>query len=195
MRTSDVLEAACASLSPEALYVSSLGRVAAELHRLRPADTLFLDALGDVCSVALGVSVAEPGLDIVAVDTDGSFLMNLSVLTAFAQLLPVLPRLKLWLCDNQCYESAGGIPTASATLDWVLLFGAFGVDAQVIRSTDQLTDLCLEEVQTVVFDTSDDSTPMPEVRKRADGVESATMFAAAISKRTGRMRPLPAVKL
>ena len=56
--------------------------------------------------------MALPHRRVVSLDTDGGTLLNLGVLATLGNLRP--PNLKVFVMDNECYESIGGFPTATA---------------------------------------------------------------------------------
>ncbi len=68
--------------------------------------------LGLATSVGLGLALALPHRRVVVLDTDGGLLLNLGVLATLGNLKP--PNLKVFVIDNECYESIGGFPTATA---------------------------------------------------------------------------------
>jgi thiamine pyrophosphate-dependent acetolactate synthase large subunit-like protein len=60
----------------------------------------------------LGLALALPHRRVVVLDGDGSMLLNLGVLATLGNLKP--PNLTIFVMDNECYESIGGFPTATA---------------------------------------------------------------------------------
>jgi thiamine pyrophosphate-dependent acetolactate synthase large subunit-like protein len=81
MNSQEFLDALISRLSDDTIYGSSLGRTAVLMNQYRPAQTLFLDSMGDATATMLGLAIAlKEKCSVVAVDTDGCFLMNLSVL-------------------------------------------------------------------------------------------------------------------
>lgn len=62
--------------------------------------------------IALGVALALPHRRVIALDSDGSMLMGLTVLPVVAEENP--SNLIIIICDNECYEAAGKIPTFTA---------------------------------------------------------------------------------
>lgn len=191
MRTTDALGAIVGAAHPEALFVASLGRVASVMWSLAPTRTLFIDSLGDVVPVAAGLALAgRTKANVVAVDTDGSALMNLSAWPTLARVKPV--NLDVWIVDNARYDSAGGFLSGSEHLDWVAFFASIGLQATLCRAT---SDIAHREPGAVgIIDTRDDRSPVVN-DKSVDGVASRDIVAARIAERRGTPRPLPAVKL
>jgi thiamine pyrophosphate-dependent acetolactate synthase large subunit-like protein len=67
--------------------------------------------MGLCSSIALGLALQQPRLQVVAFDGDGSILMNASSLATIGRYRP--PNLVHVVFDNGCYEASGGIPTHS----------------------------------------------------------------------------------
>ena len=179
--------------SVRGVAVSSLGRTSEELFALCADRTLFLDAMGAVVPVALGIAVAAPKVDIVAVDTDGSFLMNLSILPVLGAWLPATPNLRVVIVDNGMYESGGGLPSRLCRLDWVTMFRGVGLEASVVLTAAAAHAAVSGGVQVVVGEIVDDE-PLGRPRKVTDGVASSYTVEAWLAAATGRPQRLPAEK-
>lgn len=77
MKRFDCLRALALSAG-EALVVSSAGAVTLEWNALRPSDGNFrVRTLGLCSSIALGMALGLPHRKVIALDGDGSLLMNL----------------------------------------------------------------------------------------------------------------------
>lgn len=98
---------------PDALIVSTCGFTSRELFNAadRPENFYLVGSMGMSAPVALGLALARPERTVIALDGDGSLLMNLSVLPLVAasgtRLLHVV-------VDNGMHESTGGSPPCSA---------------------------------------------------------------------------------
>jgi thiamine pyrophosphate-dependent acetolactate synthase large subunit-like protein len=68
--------------------------------------------MGLACPIALGVALAQPDRRVVALEGDGSLLMQLGALTTIAALAP--KNLIIVVMDNRSYQITGGQPTATA---------------------------------------------------------------------------------
>ena len=189
--TSAALERLVEAVPPDGVFVASLGRVAVEMDRLRSDQTLFLDSLGDVVPVAVGIALARPALPVTAIDTDGSFLMNLSVLPAMGEVLPRLPALTVWIVDNGRYESAGNLPSRGAPLAWEPLFAAVGLECRVVSRPDDVRPV---PGAVVVLDTSGDVSTAPAATRSRDGIETSYTIERLIADLSGAPRRLPATK-
>ncbi|WP_052850387.1 hypothetical protein [Streptomyces avicenniae] len=193
MKTSEFLEAFLAHLPPDCVLVSGLGRTSEELARLAPERTLFTDTMGDVSALSTGMAAAMRPLPVAALDTDGSFLMNLSVLMALGGRSAALDNHVLAIVDNGLYESAGGMPSRTAPLDWQQLFAAVGLRAVPVREPADIPDtIPLPGVVLIAHVVNDD--PAPDATKTYDGVESSYLIERLIAAQQGRPQRRPALK-
>jgi len=96
------------------LVVTSIGRVRLDWERLtEPRDgNLYEIYMAGATSVALGMAVALPHRRVIALDGDGSILMDLGILLAVGQQNP--SNLIVIIGDNRAYEKAGCVPTFTA---------------------------------------------------------------------------------
>jgi len=111
MRRYDCLEA-LAPLITDQLVVGNVARTSFEWHAVMAREgNLYTMGMGLVTPVCLGLALALPERHVIALDGDGSILLNLGVLATMASH-PV-PNLTSIVFDNQSYASTGGLPTAS----------------------------------------------------------------------------------
>lgn len=98
-----------------ALWVSSCGYISRDLHALGdgPDHFYLVGSMGMALPVALGVATARPDQLVVAVDGDGSALMNLTALPMCAAL--GVANLIHVVLDNGVHESTGGQHTIAAS--------------------------------------------------------------------------------
>ena len=81
---------------------------------LRPSDGNFrVRTLGLCSSIALGMALGLPQRKVIALDGDGSLLMNLCSLPTMARMEP--KNLVHIVFDNEVYEASGSKQTATAT--------------------------------------------------------------------------------
>lgn len=193
MNTAEFLGCLLDRLPGDCVIVSGLGRTSEELYRLAPDRTLFTDTMGDVASLSAGVAIAARPLTVAGIDTDGSFLMNLSVLMALGAELPLLDNYRLAILDNGQYESAGGLPSRRAALDWRKLFAAVGLAAIIVRTVDDLPPGRLPPGPVIVAKITNEG-PVPGAAKPIDGVESSYAIEKVIAEHLGRPARRPAVK-
>lgn len=113
------LDALVASLGEDAIIVASLGANARYMPHLPVKGPHFdlCDAMGAAIPLALGMALARPNRPVVALEGDGSLMMNLGTLAtvgaAGARSLTIL------LFDNGHYESSGGQDLPKLQLDFV----------------------------------------------------------------------------
>jgi len=80
MKRIDCLRA-LAELAGDALVVTSAGANTVEWNACRPSDgNIRSRTLGLTCSIALGIALGLPKRKVIALDGDGSLLMNLCAL-------------------------------------------------------------------------------------------------------------------
>ena len=126
MKRLDCLKA-LAAVVDDALVVSSAGAMTLEWNSVRPSDGNFrVRTLGLCSSIALGMALGLPRRKIVALDGDGSLLMNLCSLPTIARMNP--SNLTHIVFDNEVYEASGSKKTAtSAGTDLVGMARAAGI--------------------------------------------------------------------
>ncbi|HVT56961.1 MAG TPA: thiamine pyrophosphate-dependent enzyme [Thermoanaerobaculia bacterium] len=129
----------------ERLVVTNMGAAPAELFSLghQPGFLYLEHSMGLASSVALGIALARPELQVVALDGDGSVLMNLGTFTTLARLRP--GNLLHLIFDNEVLLSVGkSFTTATATgSDLAAIAAAAGVPrTATCRSVESLADAC-----------------------------------------------------
>ena len=152
MRRFDCLKT-LAPLVNDALVVSSAGAMTLEWNNLRPSDGNFrVRTLGLCSSIALGMALGLPHRKVIALDGDGSLLMNLCSLPTIARMNP--KNLLHIVFDNEVYEASGSKKTATgAGTDLVAVARAAGIRnaqwansieefAQAIRAAIGTAELC-----------------------------------------------------
>ena len=79
----------------------------------RPQNFYMLGSMGLAIPIALGVAIAQPQRHVIALEGDGSLLMQLGCLATVAMLAPKNLTMVVW--DNGLYQITGSQPTASQT--------------------------------------------------------------------------------
>ena len=79
----------------------------------RPQNFYMLGSMGLTIPIGLGVAMAQPKRHVVALEGDGSLLMQLGCLATVAMRAPKNLTIVVW--DNGIYQITGAQPTASAT--------------------------------------------------------------------------------
>jgi thiamine pyrophosphate-dependent acetolactate synthase large subunit-like protein len=77
----------------------------------RPQNFYMLGSMGLAAPIALGVALAQPKRRTIALEGDGSILMQLGCLATIANLAPKNLAILVW--DNGMYHITGGQPTAT----------------------------------------------------------------------------------
>ncbi len=78
----------------------------------RPQNFYMFGSMGLACPIALGVALAQPQRRVIALEGDGSLLMQLGSLTTIAMLRQ--KNLTVVVMDNGSYQITGAQPTATA---------------------------------------------------------------------------------
>jgi sulfopyruvate decarboxylase subunit beta len=137
MKRADALAAIYPTLARDDVIVTTImGAVAVELYNLghRPGFFYLEHAMGLASSLGLGLALSLPRNPVVAIDGDGSLLMNLGTLSTLARYRP--GNLTHLVFDNESLLSVGGFPTATATgTDLAGIAVAAGVPAVVRADT------------------------------------------------------------
>ena len=144
MKRFDCLKLIAAKVT-DALVVSSAGATTLEWHALRPSDGNFrVRTLGLCSSIALGMALGLPRRRVVALDGDGSLLMNLCSLPTIARMQP--KNLLHVVFDNEVYEASGSGKTATAVdTDLVGIARAAGIKkARWANTLEEFTQALME---------------------------------------------------
>jgi thiamine pyrophosphate-dependent acetolactate synthase large subunit-like protein len=137
-----------AELVGDALVVTGAGGNTVEWYACRPGDGNFrVRTMGLVSSIALGMALGLPHRRVVAIDGDGSLLMNLCSLPTIARKNP--PNLTHVVLDNEVYEASGEIDTATgAGTDLVAMARGAGIRrASWAASPDDLRAIFSEALE------------------------------------------------
>jgi thiamine pyrophosphate-dependent acetolactate synthase large subunit-like protein len=105
-----------AQLEHEEAVIGGIGNTNFDLWMSgqRPQNFYMLGSMGLAIPIALGVAIAQPKRHVVALEGDGSLLMQLGCLATVAVRKPKNLTIVVW--DNGMYQITGGQPTASATV-------------------------------------------------------------------------------
>ena len=104
-----------AQLKHEEAVIGGIGNANFDLWSSgrRPQNFYMLGSMGLAVPIALGVAIAQPQRHVVALEGDGSLLMQLGCLATVAMRAPTNLTIVIW--DNGIYQITGGQPTASAS--------------------------------------------------------------------------------
>jgi len=110
----------------DALVFGTTGYISRELYARadRPLTFYMQGSMGHALGLGLGAALAQPARRVVVVDGDGAILMHLGAMVTAGEAAP--PGLVHVVLDNAAYESTGGQPTSSRTVNWVRMAAAAG---------------------------------------------------------------------
>jgi thiamine pyrophosphate-dependent acetolactate synthase large subunit-like protein len=124
----DLTKRLVAKLKNEEAVIGGIGNTNFDLWSSghRPQNFYMLGSMGLAIPIALGVALAQPRRHVVALEGDGSLLMQLGCLATIAALKP--KNLTIVIMDNGLYQITGSQPTpAAGTADYVALARASGL--------------------------------------------------------------------
>ncbi len=139
-----------AKLKREEAVVGGIGNTNFDLWSAgqRPQNFYMLGSMGLAIPIALGVAIAQPQRHVVALEGDGSLLMQLGCLATVAALGP--KNLTMVIMDNGLYQITGSQPTPAAGIaDFVAIARGAGLAkaawADDEEDFDRLIDAALVE--------------------------------------------------
>jgi thiamine pyrophosphate-dependent acetolactate synthase large subunit-like protein len=128
MNRFDLTKRLVAQLKHEEAVVGGIGNTNFDLWMAgqRPQNFYMLGSMGLTIPIALGTAIAQPQRRVVALEGDGSLLMQLGCLSTVAAQAPKNLTIVIW--DNGIYQITGGQPTTSAsTADLVAIARGSGI--------------------------------------------------------------------
>jgi len=197
MQRIDMLRALGSLTTLEDLFVTSQGAVWHDWWNCKPGgpeldNTFFPGILGSICSAALGLALALPHRRVIALDNDGSMLMNTGVLATLGA--ERTPNLTVIVSDNGIYESVGGQPTlTSVNTDLARMAeGAGCINTATVREVREFTEtaerfLTDGEFGFLVAKLEPGVHQWPKEKRRNvyDGIEDKFRFMRFIEKLEG----------
>jgi thiamine pyrophosphate-dependent acetolactate synthase large subunit-like protein len=110
----DITKRLVALLRNDEAVVGGIGNTNFDLWAAgrRPQNFYMLGSMGLAIPIALGVALAQPKRRVIALEGDGSLLMQLGALATIGTLQP--KNLVIVVMDNRAYQITGSQPTASA---------------------------------------------------------------------------------
>lgn len=114
MQRIDAVRVLASFFTTEDLCISSLGGLHQDWWNLAPrvGNTFNPIILGSITTTALGLALALPHRRVLALETDGSVLMNTGALCTLGSQRP--GNLTVVVMDNGIYEIIGGAPTLTS---------------------------------------------------------------------------------
>ena len=128
MNRFDLTSRLIGKLKNEEAVVGGIGNTNFDLWAAghRPQNFYMLGSMGLAFPIALGVALAQPKRRVIALEGDGSLLMQLGCLATIASLAP--KNLTMVVMDNGIYQITGSQPTpAAASADLVAISLASGL--------------------------------------------------------------------
>lgn len=188
------LEVLRAALDPARdLLVAGLGANARYLPHLdvRVPCLALCDAMGAAIPLALGMALARPEREVVALEGDGSLLMGLGTLATVGAARPA--NLTVLLFENRHYESSGGQDLPAAAVDFCAAARAAGLTAVEAVGDAAALAAALSRARAsagprlLVLDTAfDPAEPIPPYSERPD--EIRVNFARRLAATDGEGR-------
>jgi len=192
MQRIDALRAITAVTTVEDLFVTSIGATLDDMWNLRHGDNVFFTTvLGSVSSTALGLALALPHRRVIAIESDGSVLMNTGAMCTLGAERP--GNLTVTVMDNGIYENIGGHPThtARATDLAAMARGAGCADAVAVTETGEFTQQFARMLTDgsfgyLVARIAPGVHPWPADQKKwSDGVEDKYRFLRYVERLEG----------
>jgi len=128
MNRFDLTKRLVSQLKREEAVVAGIGNANFDLWASgqRPQNFYMLGSMGLAIPIALGVAIAQPQRHVVALEGDGSLLMQLGCLATVAMRATKNLTIVVW--DNGIYQITGSQPTASAsTADLIAIARGAGI--------------------------------------------------------------------
>jgi thiamine pyrophosphate-dependent acetolactate synthase large subunit-like protein len=113
----------------------------------RPENFYMLGSMGLACPIGLGVALAQPQRRTIALEGDGSLLMQVGCLATIAMLKP--KNLIIVVFDNQSYQITGSQPTATAYgADLVTMARGAGLAQSAWAADEEMFDTMMARALT-----------------------------------------------
>jgi thiamine pyrophosphate-dependent acetolactate synthase large subunit-like protein len=124
----------------EAILVSGIGNASFDLRAIageRDPNFYMLGSMGQAMSIGLGLALAQPERHVVAMEGEGSVLLNMSALATIGMLAP--PNFTVVIWDNEQWQITGGQMLSTAvSCDLAAVARACGIaSATMPESADE----------------------------------------------------------
>jgi sulfopyruvate decarboxylase subunit beta len=188
---------ALAPMITDQLIVTNVARTGFEWKMAKPRDgNLYTMGMGLVAPFVLGLALSLPHRGVIALDGDGSILLNLGALATVGNYAPA--NFVSVIFDNESYASTGGLPTATAgrTKLVEIARGAGISNAIEVRTIEDFTAAALKAVAgngpwVIVAKVAPEKPPVDP--KLMDGRENKYRFVRYIEETEGRVILKPSV--
>ncbi|MBB6372629.1 thiamine pyrophosphate-dependent enzyme [Chryseobacterium shigense] len=186
MTSREVISYLSSKIDKDTSIVSSLGRTSQEVYNVLPNQTLFLDSMGDIVSISCGIALGLENKPVIAIDTDGSNLMGISILSLISSIKERIHNLSIIVINNKILESGGGIETTVNDLKWEYLGKAWDINIVEVNTLDDLKKnfeaFAFKELTYFVVNVDNTSLLQSDSTKSIDGIESKYIFSRHLEK-------------
>lgn len=146
----DALKIVASLLPPDAIIVSTTGKLSRELYEYRDAmgqshqsDFLTVGSMGYSSSIALGIALEKPDRKVFCLDGDGALIMHMGALTNIGHLAP--KNFTHIVFNNGAHESVGGQPTLGFEIDIEAIARACGYTHAIsVANADEIRSAILK---------------------------------------------------
>ena len=193
MERIEVIKSIAPCVTPEDLVTTSIGATWDDWWNYKPANNrFFTGTLGSVTTTALGMAVSLPHRRILALESDGSVLMNTGAMCTLGNERP--SNLTVVVMDNGIYENIGGPPThTSRNTDLAnMAEGAGCLNTATAKTIEEFNERFLaswegKEMAYIVAKIEPfKKHPWDwEARKPTDGIEDKSNFLRYVEKLEG----------
>lgn len=116
MKRHEVLKVVSENIRKDDLIFSTTGMISRELFCVgdRPQNFYLLGSMGLTSPLALAVAITKPKKRIIAIEGDGSMLLNLGIIPSISAIKSRCRNFLLIVLDNEVYGSTGNQPTISS---------------------------------------------------------------------------------
>ncbi|HEY7228860.1 MAG TPA: thiamine pyrophosphate-dependent enzyme [Pseudolabrys sp.] len=154
----------------------------------RPQNFYMLGSMGLAIPIALGVAIAQPKRHVIALEGDGSLLMQLGCLATVAERAPKNLTIVIW--DNGIYQITGSQPTpGAASADLVAIARGAGISQSAWAADetdfDQLVTSALDGRGPTLIAARIDGKPAAGMTER-DPVQIRERFMQGLGVKRGR---------
>lgn len=174
-----------AAAEQDAFLISNIGYPSRELFSVhdRPLNFYMLGSMGLASSIGLGLALARLERRVMALDGDGSVLMNLGTLATIAHHAP--ENFLLVILDNCCYGSTGSQPTCTHLgTDLSALAKAAGIEDAVTVQHEADLALALSGRGVVVAKVEAGNAKVPIISLSPEDIVCRFMLSARPARRS-----------
>lgn len=176
LQRSAAIESILAAMNDRDFLVSALGYLSRELYakteKIRGRCLYCMGSMGSVTPIALGVSLAQPTVRVLAIEGDGSLLMNLGTLATLRRYGS--SQIRLIVFDNGSYESTGGQVCQPPGFELERVCTAAGLQTSVARNEMRILEFLADpEARVLIIKTSLGEKPPPRIEEPPAAIASA----------------------